>query len=268
MIPEDNPSRNLGTEYTEHKIFAELRELADFYDCLSFSIMGFMTLGTTAIYNLDTYVFSSIKGTLESMHDILIKGRINDAYSLLRKYHDSTHINIYTNLYLDDHHSIENFIVKHIDDWKNGTASIPPYSVISKYIKDSDKLKVITDMLQDSLYKDIRDRCNDHIHYNYYHNILLNDNEIHRRDRVKALDKFSNDLTAIFIQHFAYLFYLQDHYMMSSDYLDYLEAGETPPHDAQYWVSPFIQKVFNKWIKTNRSDIAEVLKSKTNNHLE
>jgi hypothetical protein len=254
----------LGKEYTEHKVFGQLSELADFYYRLSHTTMGFISQGTKAILNLDTYVFSSMKGTLESIYDILSKGRINDSYSLLRKYYDSTMINIYTNLYLNDHFNIDNFIVEHIDNWRKGTNTIPEYRVISKYIKDSEKLKPITDLLsKDKLYKNVRDRCNNHTHYNYYYNLLLNDNEIYLGNRVKSLDIFSSDLTAVFVQHFAYLFYLNDHYMMSTDYVDYLDVGLTPEEGSQYWVAPFIQDTFNNWIKPNRPDIAQEIKSKT-----
>lgn len=258
----------LRKEYQEHKIFGQISEFSDFYKSLSFSIMSSVNQGTKAI-NLDTYVFSSIQGTLDSINEILIKGRINDSYALLRKYYDSTIINVYTNLYLNDHFSIENFIVEKIDNWRKGTNTIPEYRVISKYIQDSEKLKPITELLKkDELYKDIRSRCNDHTHYNYYHNLLLNDGEIYLPNRIKELDTFSTDLTAIFVQHFAYLFYLNDHYMMSSDYLDSLEIGMTPKEDSQYWVAPFIQQFFDKWIKPNRQDIADELKSKTSMKLE
>ncbi|HRO42753.1 MAG TPA: hypothetical protein PL009_07950 [Flavipsychrobacter sp.] len=96
--------------------------------------MGFTSPGTLALFNLHTYVFTSIKGTLESIKEILAKGRINDAYALLRKYYDSTVINVYTNLYLKDHYDFENLIVKHIDNWRKGKDTIPEYRVISKYI--------------------------------------------------------------------------------------------------------------------------------------
>jgi hypothetical protein len=264
-----NKVERLGKEYTDHKVFGQLSEFADFYDSLARTTSGFMSQGTKAILNLDTYVFSSIKGTLDSMKEILSNGRINDSYSLLRKYYDSTIINVYTNLYLNDHFNLDNFIVEHIDNWRKGEQTIPEYRVISKYIKDSDKLKPITELLsKDKLYKDVRDRCNDHTHYNYYYNLLLNDNEIYLPDRVKALNTFSDDLTAVFLQHFVYLFYLNDHYMMSTDYVDCLDVGITPVEGSQYWVSPFIQKIFDKWIKPNRPDIADEIKSKTAMKLE
>jgi len=269
MDLESLPKNNLEKEYLEHPVFGQLTELVDFYEALSNTTMGFVSQGTKAIFNLDTYVFTSISGTLESIKEILYSGRLNDSYALLRKYYDSTLINIYTNLYLNDHFSIDNFIVEHIDNWRSGKETIPEYRVISKYVKDSEKLKPITDLLQkDKLYKEIRERCNDHTHYNFYHNLLLNDNRIHLEGRVKAINRFQSDLIEIFVQHFSYLFYLNDHYMMSSDYVDYLDMGMTPEENSQYWVATFIQNAFDNYVKVFRPDIATEIKDKTGMQLE
>lgn len=264
-----NEFEQLGTEYKKHKVFEELSDFSEFYQSLSYNIMMFVSQGTRAFLNLDTYVFSSISRTLESIRIVLFNGCINDGYSLLRKYYDATIINVYTNLYLENHSSIENFIVERIENWRNGTEELPTFRVMSQYIKESDKLNPITDLLsRDSFYKEIRKRCNDHIHYNYYSNILLNDRKLYLPERIKSLDIFLDDLTAVFVQHFAYIFYLNAHYMMSSDYIDSLDLGMAPDEDSRYWVAPFIQLAFDRWIKTNRLDIADEMKSKLNMHLE
>jgi len=263
------PEDRLGKEYTEHSIFEQLQRYSKFYELLSFSIMGWHTQGTLALINLDTYVYSSIKGTIESIKDTLIKGRINDSYALLRKYYDSTIINSYANLYLSDNYSIENFIVTKIDNWRKGTEKIPEYRVMSKYIKESPKLTPINELLErDDRYKKIRNRCNEHTHYNFYHHLLLNDNEIHNPNRVRYLNVFAKDIEAIFIQHFAFIFYLNDYYMASSDYADSMEMGMTPEEDSQYWVANFIQETFDEIIKPKRYDIAEELKRNTLMKLE
>jgi hypothetical protein len=259
----------LGKRYLHHRVFAELTEYADFYCSLSFSIMNWISQGTKAITNIDTYVYSSIQGTLESIHDILLKGRINDSYALLRKYYDSTIINVYSNLYLSDHFSIDNFIVAQIDNWRKGTETLPDFRIMSKYIKDSSRLSAITNLLhQDKTYQSIRKRCNDHTHYNFYHNVLLNDNEILLQNRLTSLDTFSKDLEDIFIQHFSFVFYLNDHYWMSSDYIDSLDVGATPEEGSQYFVAPFIQNIFDKVIKAKRPDIAKEIKSKSSMNIE
>lgn len=262
-IMDFKPEDRLGKEYTEHSIFEQLKRYSKFYDSLSFSIMSWHTQGTLALMNLDTYTYSSMKGTIESIKDTLSKGRINDSYALLRKYYDSTIINVYTNLYLSDNYSISNFVVTKIDNWIKGTEKIPEYRVMSRYIKDSLKLAPINELLKrDDRYKKIRARCNDQTHYNFYHHLLLNDNKIHNPNRVKYLNVFEKDIEAIFIQHFAFIFYLNDHYMMSSDYVDSLEMSLTPEEGSQYWVAKFIQETFDEVIKPKRYDIAKEIKRK------
>lgn len=193
-----NEFDQLDSEYKNHKVFEELSDFSEFYRSLSYSIMMFVSQGTRAFLNLDTYVFSSIGSTLDSIKMVLSNGSINDGYSLLRKYYDATIINVYTNVYLRDHFSISNFIVECIDNWREGTEKLPSFRIMSQYIRNSDKLKPITELLsKDRFYKEIRERCNDHTHYNYYNNILLNDKKLYLPHRVKALDIFLNDLTAV-----------------------------------------------------------------------
>ena len=115
-------------EYTEHSVSSELEQYEHFYDRMSMSVMSFVTMGTNAVLNIDTYAFSSIQGTIESIGATLSIGRINDAFALLRKYHDSVVINVYANLYLKEHVSLENFAVETIDNWVKGTAKLPKWA--------------------------------------------------------------------------------------------------------------------------------------------
>jgi hypothetical protein len=139
---------------------------------------------------------------------------------------------------------------------------------MSHYILSSSKLKEITNLLQKNNYKKVRDRCNDHTHYNFYYNLLLNDNELYFPKRITALNTFSEDLEDIFIQHFAYIFYLNDHYMMSSEYVDSLDLGLMPEEESKYYVAPFIQDIFDKIIKNKRPDIANEIKKNTSMQLQ
>ena len=251
-------------EYQKHHVFSELDKYIEFYESLSWSVSSFGTTGTNVVINIDTYIFSSIKGTIESIQQILKNGRINDAYALLRKYHDSAIINIYSNLYLDDHVSIENFIVDKVNNWLKGEDKLPEYRVMSSYIRNSEKVSVINDLLySDKRYKNIRDRCNDNTHYNFFFNMLLNDNEMYYEHRIKVLNSFSIDIQDIFILHLAYLFFIKDHFMTSSDYLDALECDLEPELDSQYWVAPFIQDIFDQLVSKRRPDIAKAIKQET-----
>lgn len=254
--------------YQEHHVFNELQQCMEFYARLAMSVFSFATMGTKAICNIDTYVYSSMQGTLESMRTILLAGRINDAYALLRKYYDSAVINVYSNLYLHDNFSIERFIVEKINNWLQGKEKLPDYRVMSQYIKSSEALKPINEIFGgDDRYKRLRDRCNDHTHYNFYRYAMLNDNEIHIDNRRWWLDRFAEDVRDIFVLHLGYIFFLNNHYMMSSDNLDSLECGMQPEENSQYWVAPFIQEVFDDVITLRRPDITAAIKANSVMHL-
>lgn len=251
-------------EYTEHRIFSELEQYADFYDQLSMSVMSFVTMGTNEVLNIDTHSYSSIQGTIESIKAILLNRRINDAFALLRKYHDSVVINVYVDVYLEDHVNLKNFVVETINNWVKGEATLPRYKSMSKYVKDADNLQPITQLLfSDDRYNRIRNRCNDHMHYNFYQYVVLNDSRIHTPHHAKWLDRLSIDLRDLFVLHFAYVFWLHDHYMMSSDYVDALECSMQPEEGSQYWVAPFVQEMFDQVFRPLRPDLYRAIKEAT-----
>ncbi|MBP9741880.1 MAG: hypothetical protein KBD37_00810 [Burkholderiales bacterium] len=258
----------LDDKYKNHEVFSKLTNYIAFYEDFAISIMKFPTYGTTSFINLDTYAYSSIGATLESIKMILKAGQINDAFALLRKYHDSTIINIYSNLYISDHLAEGAVLVDKINNWLHGKEKMIRYEKMCEYIKKSDKLKAITELFhKDKRYETIRKKCNDHTHYNFFHNLAINDKQIYNNTRIQLLNEFLWFLQDLLIQHLAYIFYLHDHYTSSSDYIDYLEISETPPIDSQYWVASFIQGTFNSEIKLRRIDIYNEIKNKTNMHL-
>ncbi|MGC4002298.1 MAG: hypothetical protein QM811_03780 [Pirellulales bacterium] len=255
-------------QYQAHPVFDELERHIGFYEHLARSVFQWASSGTSVFGNIDSYVYSSIHGTLSSIQTVLRSGRINDAYSLLRKYHDSVVINVYSILYLEENFSINNFVVEQIDRWLKGTAQLPEYRVMSQYIRACPRVASITAVLYfDDRYKRLRDRCNDHTHYNFYRNVLLNDNEIHLPHRGQALDAFVTDLRDLVVLHFAYLFFARQHYMMASDYVDCLECGYTPEADSQYWVAPFVQEGFDEILAKHRPDVAAIIRCGTSMHL-
>ena len=83
---------------------------------------------------------------------------------------------------------------------------------------------------------------------------MLNDNEIHIDNRGWWLDRFSKDVQDIFVLHLGYIFFLNNHYMISSYHLGSLECGMQPEEDSQYWVAPFIQEIFDDVITPSHRD--------------
>lgn len=259
----------INKEYLEHKVFEQLQYYADFYTSLALRIMGFIPHGTNKLFNIDTYMYTSIKGTLESIKNILEVGRINDSYTLLRKYYDSIIINIYSILYLKENFTFEKFVVEQIDNWIKGKDNLPKFRKMLQYIKSSKQIAGLNKLIEkDIMYKEIRNRCNDHTHYNFYKYVLLNDNSVYNPNRLNILNSFSSDLRNLFIFHLSYVFYLNEYYMSSDDFIMALEKGLTPEDNSQYYVAPFIQDMFDKEIKKYRTDLYELIKSKTSMMLE
>jgi len=255
--------------YRKHQVFEELERYVHFYETFATAVATFVTIGTNQyIFNIDSYLYSSIQGTLESIRNILWNGKISDAYTLLRKYYDSAIVNVYINLYLRDHCSIENFVVDKVNDWLKNNRKLPEYKEMVRYIKKHAELAPINRLFeQDNRYQAIRDRCNDHTHYNCFDNILLNISEVFVQNRSLTLDRLGVDLTDLFILHLSYIFFLNAHYMSSSDYVDHLECGMTPPSDSEYWVAPFVQETFDEILKKHRPDLADLIKANTSMHL-
>lgn len=207
-----------------------------------------------------------MKNILNSINLLLKDGKINDAYSLTRKYHDIIIINIYEILYLEDNKDNKNFIVEEINNWLHGKSKLPEYKIMNQYIRNSTKLKNMNNLLfKTKQYKELRQRLNDHTHYNYFQHMIFNDKYQFdfENNRINLLNQLSLDIQNIFIKHFCWLFTVKDHYMMSDDHIDYLEMNQTPPENSQYWVRTYIQEIFNDTIKPYREDLANELKNST-----
>lgn len=232
------------TTYESHILFSEIRKYIEFYESLSFLICDRLSPGVSNML-FDTYLIRSMQSTLESIEMLLKAKKINDAYALMRKYYDATDLSIYVHLYLDENSSLEKWKVKEVDDWLKGKARLPDGGKIYNYLKQSQRLQPIRQILGKKNYEKIRERCNDHMHYNYYFNVMLNNSSV-ILERIDHLDTFSTDLHQIFVRHISYLFLVKDGYMMSTDYVDYMDVGGQPPEGTEYLVAPFIQDMFNE----------------------
>ena len=249
-------------EYVEHGVFSILIELKEFYESLSESVVGFHSAGTTPKgYNIDKYIYASIKGILDSIYTVLKNGRISDAFSLIRKYHDTAVIDIYKAIYakINQGIGIEDWIVKEIDEWANDKGSFPRYENMMDYIKKYDKLKDLCsyfDFDKDGEYATIRRLCNDYNHANSLYYIMMNDNDTYNQNRIIELDRISNCIKSIFFLHFSYCVSINPHYIMASDFIDALECGRDPEKGSECWVAPFAQAIFDKYIKAYKPELA------------
>src|SRR5574344_1025094 len=257
--------QHVPKEYKEHKVFKNLQIIYDFYDQISMNSFGFMPNGLpTSVTNIDTYIASSIGGTIDSITILLQRARINDALALLRKYFDEIIVDIYQNVYRSEQIRINSnkwfFIVENIKKWKEGIFKMPHYNDALKYFGRALCYKDLFAMFDfDVRYKKIRDYLDDNMHMNSFLQLRKNDNSIYNESRVKLLNLFNNYLVDLFVLHLASIIILNPSYIMASDYRDSLEMGMAPPDGSEKWIAPFVQEVLNRYI-SNRKSLAQFLK--------
>jgi hypothetical protein len=136
------------------------------------------------------------------------------------------------------------------------------YKEISETYPKLTKLFNLTD--KDSLYRKLRDLCNDNIHHNNLYNMIANDCDMirARKDiRRPFIDNINKALKFFFSIHFAFIYEGNPSAMISSDYVDYLDMGEQPPIGCERWVAPSVQEVFNSIVKPFNTDVAKYIKS-------
>lgn len=259
-------SAGLDSKDAAGLIIAALDRQILFYSHLSESVMPFATMGTSAFINIDTYVYGSMVSTLKSIRLVFQAGHLGDVFTLLRKYHDAIVLNVYTNVFLSKNRMRTNLHVQEVQDWLRGKSKLKHKSFddMLKYIQNSRELTPLFDLLEvNDSYVETRKRCNDHTHYNAFDILLTNDSAVSVKKRQELVECLLADLKNLFLLHTSMIFYYCDHYMMSSDYLDMLEAGMDLEPEAQYWVAPYVQEVFTEVLEAQRPDVAALIKANT-----
>ncbi len=253
-------------EYQSHKVFPLLDSLIEFYNAVYMMGPNFITNGImSGLLNIDNVVCGSLAGTLDSIRIVLKEGRINDAYALLRKYHDGIIAVIYVNVYIAENYSLNNIVVEKIQDWVNNKQKLPSTEKMMKVIRKHKPLEDLEKLFDfDGLYHRIRRLTNGNTHYNKLYFMWLNNNMIYNSNRIKELNNIYSCTLHLFIFHFSYMYSLNPHYMMSSDYIDALDLDQQPEELSQYWVAPYVKEVFEKYIVRKQPTIAEYLRT----HLE
>ena len=273
----DNTKSNMGKAYYENKVFTLLKDIECFYDFVSQQNFSKSALIVKTVINIDYGIYSSLEGTIESINCLLNNGRINDAFALIRKYNDAIIVDIYKSILIEkeeqkfrtsldtgkDYKLYDNVI----NNWANYTQQLynekDSKKVYSEIKKFDDKLFDKFDFSNEGNYKKNRDMCNDNVHYNSWRNFSMNNNKLYDYDntRTSYLNQADIIIQELFSIHFAYILLISPEYLISSDYVDYLDCGEEPLEGSENWVAPIVQDMFDKYITNTNKDLAMYLKS-------
>ncbi len=277
-------ARGLGYDYYNHKIFQLLSDLESFYNFLSYNCSNKCNgLLLTNILSIDSSIYSSMEGSIESIRTLVYIGRLNDAFTLVRKYYDATLTDTYKSILIKDEESTifkNNIDIKNV--WSKSIVRAWTYSNKHLYDLPSGKrnnpnkdIRTRKDVLNSleqfdlDLYRIIdkiknpskKKTCNDNVHYNSWENFVLNQNDQYDGEhlKLKALDDLYENIQISLCFHFSYICILHPEYIASSDYLDALGSGITPEENSQYWVAPIVQNIFESYIKPYSKDLSDYL---------
>lgn len=275
----NNPKypRTFGKWYDENKLFSRLDEIKEFYHRINFSSSNFSDLIYTGrLRNAHSSIYGGIKGTIESIKLLFQNGRINDGFTLIRKYSDAIVIDTYAAIVLKDiednvnletdWRTLSNNIV---NKWIKSQSSILPINPGRELRKILDTFPKVSEILKlhpknrNSLYEKIRDLCNDNVHYNRFKNFLYNDIDFNNYDRKNTIILLKNAyvcMTFLVSLHFAFIYELHPEYFSSSDYCDYLDVRK-PPADSQYWVAPIFNTFFSNVVYKYNSKLGDYILS-------
>lgn len=256
-----NVEHKMSETYLKHKVFDDLKYMMEFYDSISMGCYRFIAMGLSGGANYASYVYLSIEGTLDSISILLTQGRINDAFTLIRKLFDDILLEVYMDVTLKDKFDLKkNFIVKEVDEWIRKKYRIPQAEKIMKCLEKSERTKELYPLFGwNTCLKENRALLDDSVHSNRFQQMLLNCNTVNIKGREHHLKNCENILNQLFLLHLSFIFHLNPQYLMASDYMDCMEIGMTPPDGCQNWIASFAQDAFDKVIKPH-SDISEFIK--------
>ena len=243
----------LNKAYRNNACFQELMEMVQFYDCISDASFSFIQAGTKRLINYECYMLMAIKGTIDSIKLLLQTGRVNDAFVLVRKFYDDILTQIYISVIHKEKFDVfDNFFVEEVNQWLESSYRIPKITKIEQKLKSSSYTKELYPFFEwkSNLYN-YRRFLDDCVHANTYSCVLLNCNiPCYQGVRCEEqLDKLLLMMNQFVKVHVAFIFYLSPEYMMSSDKVECLDMGMTPPEGSENFIAPFAQEAFDKYIK-------------------
>ncbi|MFA7105694.1 MAG: hypothetical protein WC154_00185 [Candidatus Izemoplasmatales bacterium] len=216
---------------------------------------------TTTHLDLGHMLYNS-RNTLYSIRNCVEVLNVSDAMTLFRKFKDDLLLFVYflklSKASEEEYNTEEklekyNAHVKNAFDWSNNKLSDFYSHNAIKYLKKDNKIKKLsksTSILSD-LFK-LNEGLNNFAHSNGI-SYITKYNPVHEvKQMMIFLGYMKRELNKVIATILTITFYLSPGYLASTDYVDYLDAGLTPPKGTQYIVASYLQDyIDNKIFKVN-----------------
>lgn len=196
-------------------------------------------------------------------------GCIADAYSLLRKYRDDMFFYLYIVVYdacnkSDHKSSTVDQMETNIERWINNDLCDLKIGEVLRAIGQSPQAKTAVQKYNLKAYFDaIGNRLNNYVHSNGVSFYNRNAWTYHEETLQKQMQALLKDMRSITITFLFLVTLCSPSYIMSTDYIDYLDCNMTPPEGSQYWVAPFVEEFFNSNIDLIDKSCMQFLRDNT-----
>ena len=242
--------------------------LESFLDDFSFLVFGRDIIKCkNYVLSLKTILHSS-KATLGNVVECCKCFCLADAYTLLRKYRDDLFFYLYLVTY---DVNIKSGITKstsrietNIEQWCKNCMSNLKISEVLATIASSDNLKdAIREYGLQKSFEKIGKILNNYTHgngYSFYNSSACILNEIDLKKRMNDVVFTARYITTTFL---LLLTLCSPQYIMSMDYIDQFELGQTSSECSHCWVAPFVVDFFRNNLEIIDKNCYEYLKEKT-----
>lgn len=213
--------------------------------------LGFLSFGRDYIlcknwlFSLQA-IITSVELTAGNIITCCESGCMADANCLLRKYRDDLFFYLYIIVFDSNqkreitNHTTE--MEENISRWiQNGLNNLYIQDVLMAIGSSPQLKKAVTSYELQKSFNSIGERLNNFVHGNGFAYYNRNINVYEADELYDYMTVLTNDMKYITVTFVFLLILCSPLSVMSTDYIDYLDCGETPPEDSQYWVAPVIE---------------------------
>lgn len=217
------------------------------------SSFSFLQFGRDTVITKASIILSPsgiLDSTVRTLHSILIcseYGHFADVMTLVRKYRDDLFFYLYLISVGKSCDLLNNISPsKHeqnIKKWQANALSDLNISEILKYIGTRSEIRyAIQKFNLKSSFDKIGITLNNYVHGNGAMFYNQHPQSYTEKEIKSFVDSTANHLNYITVAFVFLLAICQPISIMSSDYIDYMDCGDTPPQNSQYWVAPFVEE--------------------------
>lgn len=217
-------------------------------------------------------VLNSAIRTMESIRFCCLNANFADAYSLLRKYRDDLVFYLYL-FSAADNSDFTRFVdedqlnegERNIWNWvHNQQKNLTIGTVLQSIASHPSAGKAVRDFKLKNSFDQLGDKLNNYVHSNGYMFYNESFDRLYMQQKIKEkCDDFSEAAMFITMAFLFLLVLINPLLIMSYDYIDYLDLGDLPPENSQYWVAPFVSEFLERHKNVLDEECDNYLKEKT-----